>query len=451
MIRTVLIVLLSLTMYSQVPVMPSAPQMTQIQNYNNHSSTNITNRDLTTTIPVIDTRQELQHQLIIREVQQNENHRTATLLQTEKDINEFNHSINYNLPSYSNNKGAKFYREVYNKMLSLNIENYSVKDVNFDIESAYFENKPDKTQFDEIIKKSGDFILSKMKELKYDLNSNVAKNYMLFQFFSQTLQLKSNKIKHTAFKYDFEDYMGEKNWSKMFVLKLLETKTGQCHSMPILYLILAEQIGAEAFLSFSPNHSFIKFRDDNDKWFNIELTNGMFAANSFLINSGYIKAEALQNDIYLQNLSKPQLLSEFYVDLANGYVHKFGYDDFVKQIGDKALQLYPKNVNAQMIVANYSNVSFLHACSKIGIDFKDKKQLQKIKNFPNVLAFLNEANWQSKKMDDLGYTEMPAEAYEKWLSSLKEAKQKQDSEKMSEQMKSFSKKQPGNKKLQIKN
>ena len=38
-----------------------------------------------------------------------------------------------------------------------------------------------------------------------------------------------------------------------------------------------------------------------------------------------------QNHIYLQNLSKQELLSEFYVDLANGYIHKFGYDEFIEK------------------------------------------------------------------------------------------------------------------------
>jgi hypothetical protein len=33
---------------------------------------------------------------------------------------------------------------------------------------------------------------------------------------------------------------------------------------------------------------------------------------------------------------------------------------------------------------------------------------------------------QSKKVEQLGYTEMPQEAYERWLGSLKEAKRKQE-------------------------
>ena len=165
-------------------------------------------------------------------------------------------------------------------LIQIDTANFSVKNTNFLIENAFYENSQDKAEFDKIIKNSGEFLIAKMQELGYDLNSNSAKNYMLFQFFSETLQLKSNGLKHLPFKYDFEDFQGDNDWSKMFVTKLLATQTGQCHSMPLLYLILAEEINAEAYLSYSPNHSYIRFPDDNRKWHNIELTNGMFSTTS---------------------------------------------------------------------------------------------------------------------------------------------------------------------------
>jgi hypothetical protein len=427
--------------FSQVNL-PSVPQPTQMQHYGNQGLGTPNPVQPPNPINMIygtdeQKRIQQQNQQIIQEVERNEKQKIETQNQLRKDINEINtdNSINYNLPSLANIKGTEYYKNVYEKMLTLNVENYSVKNLNFDIENAFFEDKQDKAEFDKIIKNSGDYIIAKMKEQKYDINSNVAKNYMLFQFFSENLILKANGLKHTPFKYDFDDYRGDKDWSKMFVSKLLKTKTGQCHSMPLLYLILAEQIGAEAFLSFSPNHSFIKFEGANKKWYNIELTNGMFTAPSFMINSGYIKAEALQNHIYLQNLTKQELLSEFYVDLANGYVHKFGYDDFVEKLADKALQLYPYNVNAQMIKANYCGKRFEYVTQQLGINPRDNKQLQKIKNNPNAIALLQEANAEGKKVEQLGFTEMPPEAYESWLGSLKEAKRKQESESLNLQFK----------------
>lgn len=422
--------------------LPVAPQTAQFTNYShlNYSNPNsqIVVPNSTQYLNTFKERQLQQDQQIMREIEQLENQKLEESNQIRKDIDQYsskNVDINYNLPSFSNIIGTEHYRNLFDKMLTLNVESYSVKDLNFEIENAFFENQGDKNQFDQIIKNSGDYILAIMKELKYDLNSNTAKNYMLFQFFAETLQLKSNGKKHFPFKYDFDDYIGVKDYSKMFVSKLLATKTGQCHSMPLLYLILAEQIGAEAFLSFSPSHSFIKFRDEKDKWYNVELTNGMFTANSFIVNSGYIKAEALQNQIYMKSLSKQELLSQFYVDLADGYIHKFGYDEFVEKVVDKALELYPNNIHAQMIKANYKAKQFENVAKQLRINPRDNKELQRIKDYPKVIALLQEANSESKKVEELGYTEMPAEAYQEWLNSLKQAKYKQENETYKEQFK----------------
>lgn len=421
--------LIPLFSFSQVKF-PMIPQPTDFQKYGNP---NIVQPPKPLDIFYGTNEQQIiqkNNQQIIQDFQQHEKQKQELLYNLKKEINSENKpdNLNYNLPSLSNIKGTEYYRNLFVKMLNLNTENYSIKDVNFEIENAFFENKKDKAQFDQVIKQSTDYILAKMKESKYDLNSNTAKNYSLFQFFSETIQLKNDTRKHLPFKYDFEDYIGEKDYSKTFVIKLAEYHSGQCRSMPLFYLMLAEQIGAKAQLAFSPNHSFIKFSDENDKWYNIELTNGMFTTNSFMINSGYIKAEALQNEIYLKSLSKKELLSQFYVDLANGYIHKFGYDDFIEKITEKALQLYPDNVHAQMIKANYNAIKFEFVVKQLGINPRVKEQLQKIKNYPKVIALLKKANSESQKVENLGFTEMPAEEYQKWLSSLKQAKRKQENE-----------------------
>jgi len=378
-----------------------------------------------------------QNERLMREDMLREKRQKETLRQIGEDIIEFR-NVDYNLPLFSNENSAEFYSNVFDKMLTLNVENYSIKDVNFQIENAYFENKLDQEEFERAIKQTGEFLIAKMKESNYDLNSNVAKNFMLFEFFTQTLQVKGFKEKHFPLKYDFEDYRGNEQWSKMFVSKLLKTGKGQCHSMPLLYLILAEEIGAEAYLSLSPNHSYIKFQDEKEKWHNIELTNGMFTVSSFILNSGFIKAEAIQNHIYMKNLSKQELLSQFYVDLSMGYIHKYGHDQFVEKVTNKALELYPNSIGANMILSNLYTIRFENATKKIGINPRDNKELQKIKYYPQVINWLDQTNNQYAKIDALGYQAMPDEAYENWLNSLKETKNKQDNENFKKQFKGLS-------------
>ncbi|URC11864.1 hypothetical protein [Flavobacterium sp. B183] len=418
----------------------SKPEQQQIKSYGTTTivpTTKVANQILTRAYCSGDqNRQQQQTQNLINEADRDIKLQQIRERRAKAEADQIPSRPNFNLPSFSKNPGTEYYRNVYEKMLTLNVEAYSIKDVNFDIENAYFDNKKDRTEFDKIIKQTGKFLISKMKELNYDTNSNTAKNFMLFQYFSETMQLKGSNIKHQSLKYDFDDYRGAKDWSKMFVTKLINTGKGQCHSMPLLYLTIAEEIGAEAYLAVCPEHSYIRFQDDRKgKWFNIELTNGMFSTTSFILNSGYIKAEAMQNKIYMQNHSKKELLSRFYSDLANGYIHKFGYDEFVAQAIDKALELYPNNISAQMIKSNYLTERLAYALHVLKINPNNKEELQKISQFPEVVALLKNRNLQYKAIDDLGYEQMPAGAYEKWLGSLKEEKNKQDNETFKKQFK----------------
>lgn len=204
----------------------------------------------------------------------------------------------YNLPSLSGKAGTQAYYDAYNTLTSLNPDNYTVSEANFIVENAYYDNKQNFNQFKSGIQKTAKQLLQKMKEKKQDAESNTDKNLMIFEYLSKGMKLGG--VQHKAIRYDFEDYMGTKDWSKMFVSKLLKTGSGQCHSMPLLYLMLAEEMNTEAYLAYAPNHTYIKFLDGEGEWQNAELTNGIFTANSLILESGYIKSEALQNDIYMK-------------------------------------------------------------------------------------------------------------------------------------------------------
>lgn len=379
-------------------------------------------------------RVQQQNQQLIAEVERNEQIKAQQRKQLYADIAKSRaERINYDLPSYGNIESTKHYRNAFDQLSQLDPNDFSVKEATFLIENAFFEEKMDYAEFEKTVKQTGDFLREKMNELGYDPNRNLAKNFMLFQFFADTLEIKSKNLKHLPFKYDFEDYQGIKDWSKMFVTKLLKTGKGQCNSLPRLYLILAEEIGAEAFLSLSPNHSYIKFRDEDENWYNVELTNGMFTTQSMILQSGFIKSEALQNGIYMQEMTEPQLLSQLLSDFAMGYTRKFGYDPFVKKVADKALELYPNSVTAQMIKSNYLTIQFEYVTQQVGINPRNRQELQNIRHFPKIVEMLNKVNAQYDKIDNLGFEFMSAEAYESWLASLNETKKKQDSEEMKQQ------------------
>jgi len=345
-------------------------------------------------------------------------------IRREAEMTNSRPAISYELPSYGHISETSHYKTAFAELSKMADTSFSIQRAEFLVENAFYENKGNYDYFDKIIAEIGQFILWKMEDLNYNKNSNLAKNLILFQFFSDTLRIESKQMEHLPFKYEFDDYMGHNDWSNIFVEKLLRTNKGQCHSLPLLYLILAEEIEAKAHLAFSPNHSYIKFQDDNDKWINVELTNGMLTTDAFILQSGYMKAEALQSKIYMQPLTEKQLLSEMMVDLAKGYSIKFGYDEFVEEVLEKAIELYSNNVFAQMVKSDYRTLHFFHVQRQINVP------PDKIHEYPKAKELLDRMYEQYEIVDNLGYEEMPLEDYEKWLNSLNEAKQKQESQQM---------------------
>jgi hypothetical protein len=350
--------------------------------------------------------------------------REKELKKVMTELNSERVNINYTLSSSNDKNGMDYYRKAFTKLSEMNANDFSVKETTFIIENAFFEEKQNFDDFSKIIKQTGEFLLEKMDDFGYDKKSNVAKNYILFKFFADTLQIKKKDLIHLPITYDFKDYLGRENWSNMFVTKLLRTNKGQCNSMPRLYLILAEEIGAKAFLSLSPNHSYIRFSDEVNNWYNVELTNQMFTTNSLITQSGYIKSEALLNKIYMQNLSKKELFSQLLSDLVMGYTSKFGYDEFSNTMIDKALELYPNSITANMLKSTYNTIKTQYIFQQIGVT-QDNFKL-KMQQYPKALEVLKIMKSQYQVIDNLGYTPMPEKAYQDWLQSLREEKNKKE-------------------------
>ena len=124
-----------------------------------------------------------------------------------------------------------------------------------------------------------------------------------------------------------------------------------------------------------------------------------------------------------------------YSDLASGYIHKFGYDEFVEKVTNKSLELYPKNITSQMIKSNYETERFKYILQQLGITPENKQDIQQLQNYPEAIEVLKKRNEQYQQIDNLGFEPMPAEAYEEWLASLNTEKSKQENEKFKKQFK----------------
>lgn len=208
--------------------------------------------------------------------------------------------VQYDLPSWSNNTDAVHFlnaAEKLNRMLS-GQEPMDLKQAVFAIENAYLGGRLDYQRFDKEIQNLITIAKLKAAQDGYNWNNPQTRNIMLFRVMADTLKVKSlaqeSYITSYPMQYDFDDFMGKQNWTKMFVSKLLMTKSGQCHSLPLLYLILCEETGTPANLAFSPSHTYAKFKNQSGNWHNLELTNGGIVSDAFILGSGFITAEALK-------------------------------------------------------------------------------------------------------------------------------------------------------------
>lgn len=359
-----------------------------------------------------------------RELQQ----RNAELYKTLYEYSTSNHSIRYDLPSEFGTYGTQYYQqalEELSRMLSGETP-LNLKDAVFAVENAYFENQLNYSDFNNAISNLAEIARLKTNQDGYNWNNPITKNIMLFRAMADTLDIKipqkETSITSYPMQYDFDDYRGEKNWSNMFVSKLLATHKGQCHSMPLLYLILCEQTGTEASLAYSPSHSYIKFKDNSGNWHNLELTNGRVVTDAFVVGSGYVTAEAIKNKTYMEPQSKQQVVAECLSDLAFGYAHKHGYDKFLAQCVDSVLKYDENNLTALMIRSNYETIRFNYVINQIGRPHPDTLKVY----YPEVYKMLEDRNTTYSRVDASGHRDMPKDAYEAWLNSVDDEKERRE-------------------------
>lgn len=334
--------------------------------------------------------------------------------------------IEYEFPFLLNPEKELYFSalEEFSKMLS-GAEPLSLKYAVYLAENAY-DPSINWDEFNFQIQQAVSVVGLDMKNNKTSADDNTAKIMSTFRYMADTITAympsKEKQITSYPKAYDFEDFWGRHDYRKMFVSKLLSKGSGQCHSMPLLFLILCEEIGADAYLSFAPNHSFVKFKDKRGNWHNLELTNGMLASDHFMVESGYVKAEAIQSRIYLEPITKQQTIVQCLNDLALGYVKKFGYDPFVKKCIDLALRYDANSLTARQIDANYyatlaEYILYQYRIKGIGKDH--------LKTDKEALAIFEAAKEATMYVDNLGYADMPAEAYEAWLNSIQKEANKQ--------------------------
>ncbi len=231
----------------------------------------------------------------------------------------------------------------------------SLADAFFIEESAYGNLHLTYQEYQNIISQSAAFMQQYMRENGLPLNNPEAVHLTIQKFMGDTLQLKSKRIdngsfsipsRHLPFVYDYIDYRAEKDLRNYFLTKTLATGSGQCNTLPRVYLVLAEAMGVEAYLSFGVQHSFIKYKNSQGVIHNYEPTIDWHMSDQDYMDEMPVIAEALKNRIYFDTLNKKQIVASIIIDLAYNFYREHWVADsrFMLKNIDYAMSYFHNSV-----------------------------------------------------------------------------------------------------------
>jgi len=198
--------------------------------------------------------------------------------------------------------------------------------------------------------------------------------------------------------------------------------------MPYLYKILCEELGVPCWLALAPNHIYIKHRSEKAGMYNTELTSASFPIDAWLMASGYITLEAIQNGIYMDALDDKKCIALCVLDLAKGYDKKYPDNDgsFILKCCDLTLEHFPNCINALLFKAETK-----------------KKQIERLMQQRNIPPSVFKQQTDGKvmwaemsalygKIHKLGYRTMPEQMYVDWIVSLKKEREKYSNKQVTE-------------------
>jgi len=362
---------------------------------------------------------------IINQYKHEENSETQFAYKVIEELNEIRRKESVKRDDYFDTDKFKAETKNYwkaksllNDMLTGKIP-LSLKDAFYILESAYGETHLSYDEYSSTLIKSADFIKQWMNENGLNTSNNTALHLGIQTFMRDTLTItklareRTQKVKttHLPFYYDYVDFRAEEDFRNYFVTKTLATGSGQCNSLPMTYLLLAEELGVKAYLSYAPLHSFIKFPDDKGNIHNYEVTSHYEISDQWYAQHLAITAAAKRSKIYLDTLNKKQIVAGAMMDLAFGYLRKHGPagGKFIDECVKDAIHYFPNgNANVQgWLLRSTLTVARLQRI----LDYEGIHDLNDIHKSPEATQAYNQ--WQAieQKLSALGYQELPTSMY----------------------------------------
>jgi regulator of sirC expression with transglutaminase-like and TPR domain len=150
---------------------------------------------------------------------------------------------------------------------------------------------------------------------------------------------------HRPFSYDQADPLG-RNIKNKLLATYLRTRRGNCVSMPLLFLILANRMGVPVSLVRAPLHLFVRYEVPGGDHVNLETTSGGYPARDAYYRESFDIAErAIQSGVFMRSLSPAEAREEMQGTLLEWYVEQRRSTDAVS-LADEMLSIEPNNAVA---------------------------------------------------------------------------------------------------------
>lgn len=433
--RLVIIILLQIILYSaKAQIVPDIVEITLPKPASLNSVVDIPNPSLSVLPSGIYQPQQSVHQRNLaiiendmKEYAERKEHQRRIMEEIDR---QFSATISYNLGNHRKSGVDRFQQsfEFIASMLNGSEPMDFLKAV-YAVEGAY-DHTLTWTEFESMFNEALRHIELLLKQQGKGRKDNLTKIMTIYRYMADTSRIflpeSERHITTKPMLYDFEDYAGKNDPSKIFVSKLLRSGSGQCMSLPMLFFLFCQALDADAHLAFAPQHSYIKFKDNLGNWNNIELTGRMFTTDDFLWQSNFLKAEQVRSGIYLRPLTDKETMTYLLTTLGLTYVKAFGVDDRVLNMSNMALQHFPNSLTAHMMQVGYYKTLWEKIQSQYAESDKSKDEFLADDKARRI--------WDQRVgsvdhiKQNLGWKKMPDWAYQAWLEGVNQLANKKQHE-----------------------
>jgi regulator of sirC expression with transglutaminase-like and TPR domain len=144
------------------------------------------------------------------------------------------------------------------------------------------------------------------------------------------------------FTYDLADPFGQKVRSKM-LSTYVRTRKGNCVSMPVLFLIVADRVGLKVRLAAAPLHLFVRYTDPAGVDHNLEATSGGHEAPLDVYRRNMPMTDrAIRSGLYMRTLSKRETVAQMAASVLDFLMVERRYGE-AADVADAMLAVNPRD------------------------------------------------------------------------------------------------------------